>query len=203
MKYEVIEKKYFKIDDLLNILKFDYELIHLETTFNLEKYQLKLNVEYIDIDSNDKIKELTLPIDFGTTMTETLIANVKRLDINKVKDGIEIELVLEIEIIDNNESKEEIMDNYQEELEEKLLDRESISDEVRNDIIDDEFIPKIESNEEIVDFSKLLKDSFCMYRVLSLDEESLDKISTKYNLPLDYLYKEKNNKNKVIVYVKE
>ena len=209
MKYEVNEKKIYKILNINNIKDYFYELKHLETTFELEKYVLEINLVYEDLQLEEKKENIILPIDLTTTMTEQLNAIVKKIELNLIKDsGIEIDMTLEIEVIEfENENKEEIHESYQAELEVKLQERCDCDVEdiilPKEEIVDAAMTIGTNVFDDSLDLFGNLKTSYDKYRVLNLDENSLDKISAKYNLPLDYLYKLKKTDSKVIVHDKE
>ncbi len=142
-------------------------------------------------------------------MTEQLNAIVKKIELNLIKDsGIEIDMTLEIEVTEfENENKEEIHESYQAELEVKLQERCDcdIEDIIlpKEEIVDAAMTIGTNVFDDSLDLFSNLKTSYDKYRVLNLDENSLDKISAKYNLSLDYLYKLKKTNSKVIVYDKE
>ena len=123
-------------------------------------------------------------------------------------EGVELDITLDIEITEfETENKEEIHDSYQAELEVKLQERcdcvlESIelNEEKENDT---SMTISTNTNNDSSDLFANLKVSYIKYRVLNLEENSLDKISAKYNLPLDYLYNLKKTNSKVIVHDKE
>ena len=209
MKYEVNEKKMYEVLDINNIKDYIYELKHLQTTFELEKYALEINLVYEDLQLEEKNENIILPIDLTTTMTEQLFANVKKVELNLIKgSGVEIDMTLEVEVIEfEKESKEEIHESYQSELETKLQERcECVVEDIplsKEEIVDTTMMIGINDIDNSPDFFSGLKTSYDKYRVLNLEENSLDKISAKYNLSLDYLYKLKKTNNKVIVHDKE
>lgn len=203
VRYEVSEKKYFEIFDIIEIKNYEYEFTHLETTFEFERYNLDVTVEFVDSSLDERIRKFNLPIELNTTMTEQLTAEIKNLqiEINK-NEGIYLIFKLDVEVIEintlNEEIKEEIKETYQYELEEKLEHREEeiIEEIVVNDLI----VTKDKSDDFIL---KNLKNDYVKYKVLSLDENSLDKISAKYNLPISYLFDLKKDNKKAIIYDKE
>ena len=210
------EKKHYKIEDIIKINNFTYELKHLETTFDLEKYNLEVNLDYVDSFLEVQNKVINLPIELNTTMTEQLTANITKLDIITVKNnGIDLDITLDIEVVEIESAKEEIKEIYQQELTEKMGQREDEIIEEKEELVE-EIIEEKECNifeiktcenndDETLEFSFLnnLKCDYAKYKVLSLDDSSLDKISAKYNLPMDLLYDAKKSNNKVIVYDKE
>ena len=202
VKYEVSEKKYFKIEDILKINNYEFEFKHLETTFELERYTLDLTLEYVDSLLEEQIKVLNIPVELTTTMTEQLHADIIDLNVDVLKTGINVNFKLGVEVLmiesDIEEVKDEIKEIYQQELEEHLEQREET---VEND---EDVIPlKTETYESNCNFLKDLRVDYVRYKVLTLDDNSLDKISAKYNLPLTYLFSLKKECNKVIVYDKE
>lgn len=206
MKYEVNEKKHYKIENINKLDEFKYEFKHLETTFDLEKYVLEVEFCYIDSVMKKEIKIINLPVELATTMTEQLTATVKKVDLLMKNQGVELDLTLDIEVEEietNEEVKEEIKEIYQQELEDKMSTRDTKIIEEELTVEEEKSIIKTEISEMKFDINSNLKTDYAMYKILSLDEASLDKISVKYNLPMDYLYEAKKNKNKVIVYVKE
>ncbi len=200
MRYEVCEKKYYKISDIVKINNFSYELKHIETTFDQEKYNLEISLNYVDSFLEEKSKEITLPIELATTMTEQLTAKINNLDIKIVKNnGVDIDISFDIEVFKIEEEKEEIKEIYQQELEEKLEHQRV--DEV---IIEEEKMEIIVIEEETKsNFLDNLKSDYAKYKVLTLEDSSLDKISAKYNLSINFLYDAKKANNKVIVHDKE
>ena len=207
MKYEVSEKKFYKIENISKVLDIEYELKHLETTFDLEKYDLEINLKYEDINVEEQSLNVVMPIELATSMTEQLFATINNLEVKLVNnDGIELDITLDIEVIEIDIDKEEIHEIYQAELEAKLQERE--------EIVVEEIVEQNETIEPIMTINTAqdnnsdnlfsnLKTEYVKYKVISLDENSLDKISVKYNLALDYLYNLKKINDKVIVYDKE
>lgn len=206
MKYVVNEKKFYKIEDISNINDFSYQLIHLESTVEFEKYMLEVSLKYLDKSLNEIEKEFDFPIDLNTTLTEQLSAKINKIDVEIIKDkGIELDISLDIETIIIDETKDEIKENYQLEMEVKLeKQREELIEEVIEEL-DDEINPVIINSSESRDESLFgnLKSEYVKYKIITLDDSSLDKISAKYNLSINYLYDAKKNNNKVIVYDKE
>lgn len=201
MKYDVKEKKYYNIEGINKITNYDYYFEHVETTFDLEKYQIVLEITYENNFDKLEEKEIVIPVDFTTSMTEQLEAIVK--DINVFVDdgkGIVIEMNVEINVESIEEDKQEIKEIYQQELVEKLSEREEIVE-----IVEEEPINKILESAEKIEYSLLdnLNNEFVKYKIINLDENSLDKISVKYNLSMEYLYNAKKNSGKIIVYDKE
>lgn len=206
MKYVVNEKKFFKIEDISNIKDFSYQLIHLESTVEFEKYMLEVTLKYLDKSLNEIEKEFDFPIDLNTTLTEQLSAKINKIDVEILKDkGVELDISLDIETIIIDEVKEEIKENYQLEMLEKLeKQREEVADVVIEEL-ENEINPVIINSSESGDESLFgnLKSEYAKYKIITLDDSSLDKISAKYNLSINYLYDAKKNNNKVIVYDKE
>ena len=206
MKYVVNEKKFYNIEDISNIKDFSYQLIHLESTVEFEKYMLEVTLKYLDKSLNEIEKEFDFPIDLNTTLTEQLSAKINKIDVEIIKDkGIELDISLDIETIIIDEIKDEIKENYQLEMEVKLeKQREELIEEVIEEL-DDEISPVIINSSESRDESLFgnLKSEYVKYKIITLDDSSLDKISAKYNLSINYLYDAKKNNNKVIVYDKE
>lgn len=207
MKYEVNEKKFYKIDMISKIIEYKCELKHLDTTFDFEKYELCIILMYIDANLEEKQLNISIPIELTTSMTEQLTATIKNVDVKLVKDDIEIDMTLDIEVVEIEPSKEEIHDNYQAELEVKLQEREeALIEEI---IIEDEKVEDAvmtissDTSDEKNNFFINLKTEYIKYKILNLDDLSLDKISAKYNLSLEYLYNLKKQNNKVIVHDKE
>ena len=206
MKYVVNEKKFFKIEDISNIKDFSYQLIHLESTVEFEKYMLEVTLKYLDKSLIEIEKEFDFPIDLNTTLTEQLSAKINKIDVEILKDkGVELDISLDIETIIIDEVKEEIKENYQLEMLEKLeKQREEVADVVIEEL-ENEINPVIINSNESGDESLFgnLKSEYAKYKIITLDDSSLDKISAKYNLSINYLYDAKKNNNKVIVYDKE
>ena len=203
MKYVVNEKKFFKIEDISNIKDFSYQLIHLESTVEFEKYMLEVTLKYLDKSLNEIEKEFDFPIDLNTTLTEQLSAKINKIDVEILKDkGVELDISLDIETIIIDEVKEEIKENYQLEMLEKLeKQREEVADVVIEEL-ENEINPVIINSSESGDESLFgnLKSEYAKYKIITLDDSSLDKISAKNNLSINYLYDAKKNNNKVIVY---
>ena len=206
MKYVVNEKKFYKIEDISNVKDFLYQLIHLESTVEFEKYMLEVSLKYLDKSLKEIEKEFDFPIDLNTTLTEQLSAKINKIDVEILKDkGVELDISLDIETIIIDEVKEEIKENYQLEMLEKLeKQREEVADVVIEEL-ENEINPVIINSSESGDESLFgnLKSEYAKYKIITLDDSSLDKISAKYNLSINYLYDAKKNNNKVIVYDKE
>ena len=215
MKYEVNEKKFYKIDDIKNVKDYSFELNHLETTFELEKYELEVELTYDSYNDQEINSKITMPIDLTTTMTEQLTAIIKNVDLKHLEnEGVELDITLEIEITEfENENKEEIHDSYQAELEVKLQERcdceldtinETLESVQEEEVLEaSSMIISTNTDSDSTELFSNLKVGYDKYRVLNLEENSLDKISAKYNLPLDYLYNLKKTNSKVIVHDKE
>lgn len=202
MKYEVNEKKLYKVDMISKIVDYKCELKHLDTTFDFEKYELLIDLKYEEENLEIKQSKISIPVELATSMTEQLIAELRSVNIKLVNDDIEVEMKLDIDVIEIEPSKEEIHDNYQAELEVKLQEREAMVEdelEIKDTVMT---ITSCNANDEKNIFTNL-KNDYVKYKILNLDENSLDKISAKYNLSLDYLYNLKKQNNKVIVYDKE
>ena len=206
MKYVVNEKKFYKIEDISNIKDFSYQLNHLESTVEFEKYMLEVTLKYLDKSLNEIEKEFDFPIDLNTTLTEQLSAKINKIDVEILKDkGVELDISLDIETIIIDEVKEEIKENYQLEMLEKLeKQREEVADVVIEEL-ENEINPVIINSSEsgVESLFGNLKSEYAKYKIITLDDSSLDKISAKYNLSINYLYDAKKNNNKVIVYDKE
>lgn len=200
MNYEVKEKKFYELKDLKNILNYEYNLKHLETTFDLEKYLLVLMISYEKNNGDILEKEIQFPIEFNTSMTEQLTTTVKNIDIKHIENsGIEIvfEFDVNIENITSNDiepDKKEIKEIYQQELEEILTERVEVVEEKEN-------IKLLENDED--DSFLNLKTDFVKFKVINLEEQSIDKISAKYNISIEHLFELKKSNNKLIVYDKE
>ena len=204
MIYEVKEKKFHEVSDIKKILNYKAELKHLETTFELEKYLLDVNFFYIDFNGLERNTMCNLPIDFNTTMTEQLLAKLESLEVNAEENkGINLtfNIIVEVNEIDEEPAdiiidKKEIKEIYQQELEEKINERDEVIIENNVNLVVDDSVS--------IDYDFLsLKTEFVKYKVINLDEVFLDKISLKYNIPIDKLYNLKNSNNKLIVYDKE
>ena len=188
MKYEVNEKKFYKIEGISDVKNYNFELKHLDTTFDLEKYNLEVVLEYEDLKQQEQKIVISLPIELATTMTEQLSAFIKEVDLKMVNnDGVELDITLAIEVLELNVDKEEIHDTYQAELETKLQEREEV-------VVEDILIEKVTSEDTKLTINtdtintndnlfNNLKTEYVKYKVLSLEESSFDKISAKYNLP--------------------
>ena len=202
MNYEVKEKKFFELKNIKKVLKFDYNLRHVETTFDLEKYVLELVLLYEDINEEKIEEEIELPIEFNTSMTEQLSADVKDIDIKTiVGNGVEIcfEFLIKIDNINSTEKeeeKQEIKEIYQQELEEKLQLRDEEVEDKKEEIA---LNIGCDENDSFLN----LKTDFIRCKVINLDDNNLDKLSKKYNLSMDYLFNLKKSNNKLIVYDKD
>lgn len=203
MIYEVKEKKFHEIIGIKKILDYEALLKHLETTFELEKYLLEIKLSYVDIDNKQELNTLNLPIDFDTSMTEQVSANLNSVEFT-VDENKGVNIIFNINVIveeiENNnidiiEEKKEIKETYQQELEEIINIREDTMDNKVNVIVEN----SAEDNDNFLNLST----TYIKYKVINLDENSLDKISIKYNISMEKLYNIKNSNNKLIVYDKE
>ena len=175
MKYAVNEKKFYKIDDISKILDYEFQFNHLETTFELEKYELEIEVKYESLTNEEKSSKIIMPIEMATSMTEQLTATVQNVDLKYFeKEGVELNLTLDIEVLEfETENKEEIHDSYQAELEVKLQERCECT------IDNNEFNDKQEETNALIistnnesdssDLFSNLKVGYEKYRVLSLE----------------------------------
>ena len=208
MIYDVSESRFYEVKDIKEIKKHSYSLLKINTEDNILYFNLKVMVDYLDINNEEKNKELIMPIELNTRPLEELEVNVDKIILEIVEEkGIELEFFLNVKI---TESMHEIIkEEYQEELVESLS-RDEIIEEIivdREEVLEeqDDGINVIEAIEEVgFDLCKLLKTTYQKYKMLVLsDESSFDKISLKYNIPIDNLYKMKKDGLKVLVYVKE
>jgi hypothetical protein len=208
MIYDVSESRFYEVKDIKEIKKHSYSLLKINTEDNILYFNLKVMVDYLDINNEEKNKELIMPIELNTRPLEELEVNVDKIILEIVEEkGIELEFFLNVKI---TESMHEIIkEEYQEELVESLS-RDEIIEEIivdREEVLEekDDGINVIEAIEEAgFDLCKLLKTTYQKYKMLVLsDESSFDKISLKYNIPIDNLYKMKKDGLKVLVYVKE
>lgn len=194
MKYNVNEKKFYELKDLKEIKSFSYDFNHIETNLDYEKYLLFIEVEYLNASDEEVKLELKFPLELATNIEENLTADLINVDYEVKEKGIEVELILDVEVITFEEEKVIIKEEYQQELEDKLSKRNE--EELPESIV------KIEENIlcDTKNLFSFLKTEYIKYKVLSLDEKDFDKLSLKYNLSLDFLYEKKKLNDKVIVY---
>ena len=201
MKYEVKEKKFFSLLGIKEIININSNLKHLETTFDLEKYELEIVLNYLGESEKEVEVDFVLPVEFATSMTETLTAELIELKHSLIENnGVEFEFAIEVDVTEiveeKEEIKEEIKESYQLELEEIFLIRNE------EEVIEESKF-NIDSIDDNIDFVGGLNTAYTRYKVISLDEDNLNKISVQYNMPINYLYELKKQNNKVIVHDKE
>ena len=97
MKYEVKEKKFYEVLGIKEILKTNAILKHIETTFDLEKYLLEVEIFYMDSNDSEQNINFGLPVDFATTMTEQLIAKLDSFEA-ELEEGKGVNLMFNLVI---------------------------------------------------------------------------------------------------------
>ena len=192
MKYEVNEKKHYTVLDLKKVSDYKTSFDHVETTFDFERYLLKLTINYFDV--NDEMKEfiIELPLDLKTSMTENLTANLKQVEVKEIDEGIDVTYILDIEVSEIDSIEDEVCT-----LEAPTEDIRIESDEKENLTI------KEAKESKDLGFISSLKTEYTKYKIINLAEENLDKIGAKYNLSIEYLYEKKRSNSKVIVHDNE
>ena len=98
MIYEVKEKKFHEIIGIKKILDYEALLKHLETTFELEKYLLEIKLSYVGIDNKEESNTFNLPIDFDTSMTEQVSANLNSVEFT-VEENKGVNIIFNINVV--------------------------------------------------------------------------------------------------------
>ena len=193
MIYDVNETRFYDIKDLKDVKNYSYQLLRANTIENIAYFNLKVELLYLSINGKETNTELLLPIELNTSVMEELEVEIKRLELKALEEkGVDLDFDLKVNI--KELYKEEIVESYQQELIENLpRDEEIIIDhkeEIKlvDSVIDTEF-----------NLYSFLINSYQKYKVIILkEEETFDKISTKYKIPVDKLYTMKKEGDRVI-----
>ena len=183
MVYDVNETRFYDIKDVKDVKNYSYKLLRANTLENIAYFNLKVELLYLNLIGEELNTELLLPIELNTNSMEELEVEIKRLELKVLEEkGVDLDFDLSVNI--KELFKEEIVESYQQELIENLPREEIITLELEESTIEEtndepNLITKIEK--EAFNIFTMFIDSYQKYKVIILkDEESFDKISTKY-----------------------
>ena len=203
MIYEVNESRFFEIENIKEIISKETKIIKIKEEIEIAYFNLIIDIKYLNIDDEKCEKSLELPIEFNIRSEEEIDVMLKNLFINIVEDkGIDVDFIIDVNINELEESTkiiEEIITG------EKIIDAIQTIEEQDLTIIDsaEVSVVKYVADSEF-NFLKMLKNSYKKYKMIILnDESSFDKISLKYNIKIEDLFKMKKEGLKVIVSVNE
>lgn len=204
MIYEVNESRFFDILGIKEIDSQNAKLSKIQEDKGIAYFNLELELNYININKEIKKELITFPIEFNVRESEEIDVNLKNISINVTEDK-GIDLIFDISVDVND--KEEIVEII-EEIEEDVLSKvEQIKEIIMNDEKEDEILElNIINNLEnkVFNLADILKNSYQKYKMIILDDESIfDKISLKYNIKMEELFRMKKEGLKVIVCAKE
>lgn len=193
MIYDVNETRFYDIKDLKDVKDYSYQLLRANTLENIAYFNLKIELIYLSITGDETNTELLLPIELNTSVMEELEVEIKRLELKVLEEkGIDLDFDLSVNI--KELYKEEIVESYQQELIENLPRNEEIIEEQKEEMKLVESVIDTEFN-----LFSFLINTYQKYKVIILkEEETFDKISAKYKIPLDKLYVMKKEGNRVI-----
>ena len=202
MIYDVSETRFYDLLGIKEVSKYSYTLFRINNEDNIVYFNLKVELEYIDINNEHKKDELLMPIEFNIRPEETLDVDVNKINLSVVLEkGVELEFFLDVKITES--IQEQIKEEYQEILIESL-DREIVGENTIESPIENEFNLVENIEQTPFDLKNILKNDYQKYKMLPLnDETTFNKISLKYNIPLEELYRLKKEGLKVLVYAKE
>lgn len=203
MIYEVNESRFFEIENIKEIISKETKIIKIKEEIEIAYFNLIIDIKYLNIDDEKCEKSLELPIEFNIRSEEEIDVMLKNLFINIVEDkGIDVDFIIDVNINELEESTK---------ITEEIITGEKIIDAIQT--IEEQDLTVIDSAEVSVvkyvadsefNFLKMLKNSYKKYKMIILnDESSFDKISLKYNIKIEDLFKMKKEGLKVIVSVNE
>ena len=209
MIYEVNESRFFSILNIKEITNYDAEILKVTEEGNIAYYNLEVVIKYQNLDEEEKEELIQLPIEFNVRESEEIDVILKNIIINVIENnGVELNFDISVDV---SEMEENIDIQEKEDIEIPVVELDVIekAEEIKEAInINNE--DKIElkvletSNNKPFDICKNLRNSSQKYKMIMLcDEQNFDKISLKYNIKMEELYRLKKEGLKVIVCAKE
>ena len=203
MVFDVSESRFFDIKNIKEVLSHKAKLIKKDKDSVVAYFNLEVSLVYLDNVDKRLEKELNLPIEFNVQDNEEINAILQNVVIKLVPEkGIDLEFFITVNI----DEIEEILDTKAEEIVEKMSvetieNVEKMPEEIEENI-DFNIVESMQNGE--FKLCSMLRNSTQKYRVISLENEAdFDKISLKYNIKIEELFKMKKEGLKVIVCVKE
>ena len=211
MVFDVSESRFFDIENIKEVLSHKAKLIKKDKDSVVAYFDLEVSLTYLDNEDKTLEKELILPIELNVRENEEINVILQNVVANLVPlKGVELEFFITVNI----DEIEEILDTKAEEIKEKMgvenseelvENFEEIPEKIE-EIIEEKLDLNIVESFQNSDFKlcSMLRNSVQKYRVISLENEAdFDKISLKYNIKIEELFKMKKEGLKVIVCVKE
>ena len=187
MIYDIDDTRFYEIKDIKEVISHDFMLSFNNKNNCVASYLLEVDLTYLDNNDSERLVRIKLPVELNTTDDEKMEVSVKSLNIDLVANkGINLVFDLSIELEDDV-----IVDNTPLEA---FIDARSIEE-----VVLEESVERVIKEKSLFDF---VKDSYCSYKVINIDMDNIEKISLKYNIPIEKLIKDKNNGGKTIVYDK-
>lgn len=212
MTYEVSESRFFEVLNIKEILEYKGQIIKIQQDDKIAYYSLNVDFSYLnssDLKVNDTI---SFPIEFNIRDSEELDVILNQIFMNVLEDkGVElsfdinVNITLEEEIIEPETIEKaeiikealpiEIPDEFEEESDVLIVEEDC-------DVM--EVVIKNDTNCNMFDLNNILKNSYQKFIIIPLNDEStFDKISSKYNIKIEELFRLKKEGLKVIVCAKE
>ncbi len=207
MNFNINEMEFYPIPNIAQISSYDTKLLQGDKSDNSYNAEIEIKVIYFDRDFVEQISEFKLPLELNLGDKELITLDVQSINIQVIDNqGLNIEYDLNIEVsdveevinftedtsikelnevIDIEETKEQITTSYEE-----LVEATGIREELP--------VTYIEKDE--LNFFNL-KDDYSEVKVLfNVDIDNLDKIAFKYNIAIDSCYsKITKDKTRIII----
>jgi hypothetical protein len=208
MIYDVNESRFFEILGIKELKEYNARILKINEEKGIAYFNLLLDLNYLNIDEETKSELVSLPIEFNVRENEKLDVVLKELFLEvKAEKGIDLTFDISVDITEEKEEIEEIDQDT-------LVKAEQIKEVISPDIIEEKelssdeekFEVNISTNCEKKDFniSNFLRNSYQKYKMIILDDEAnFDKISLKYSIKMEDLFRMKKEGLKVIVCAKE
>lgn len=208
MIYDVNESRFFEILGIKELKEYNARILKINEEKGIAYFNLLLDLNYLNIDEETKSELVSLPIEFNVRENEKLDVILKELFLEvKAEKGIDLTFDISVDITEEKEEIEEIDQDT-------LVKAEQIKEVISPDIIEEKelssdeekFEVNISTNCEKKDFniSNFLRNSYQKYKMIILDDEAnFDKISLKYSIKMEDLFRMKKEGLKVIVCAKE
>lgn len=205
MIYDVNESRFFEILGIKELKEYNARILKINEEKGIAYFNLLLDLNYLNIDEETKSELVSLPIEFNVRENEKLDVILKELFLEvKVEKGIELTFDISVDITEETEEIDQ----------DTLVKAEQIKEVISPDIIEEKelssdeekFEVNISTNCEKKDFniSNFLRNSYQKYKMIILDDEAnFDKISLKYSIKMEDLFRMKKEGLKVIVCAKE
>lgn len=226
MIYDVNESRFFEILGIKELKEYNARILKINEEEGIAYFNLLLDINYLNMDEETISELVSLPIEFNVRDNENLDVILKELFVEvKMEKGIDLTFDISVDINEEKVEKMEEIDTdtlikaekikevinplfIEENETETLVEDEKVVEIIDDDILDfeDKFEINITSNDNSKEFniSNFLRNSYQKYKMIILDNEAnFDKISLKYNIKMEDLFRMKKEGLKVIVCAKE